>query len=351
MVVTFHSDLPIHVIYKKVLSKLENILEKKEEYLDEYNRCHKIAECSHNPEDRQAAHSKYLKMERIVKYVEDDTLLDVYKSKVLPIVKEYLDVQGGKYVFGSTSKTDTPRRVAIIVRFMNIVNEFVSLEWECSFNMDDVCPKCYAYTENRSNINVCTKCKSVYSVDSSKSSSSDPNDSTKESTYKSGKNYKKEFLHLCGLQNSCESNEIKDIESYLYRSGIKKISRSDIRTAITRCGYKNYNDINYIYSEIAKEPLPPISDYMSVCNDRFEKYYVEFDKRHPDDNVTSLHFLTRLFLYEEGIHTEEDWFRQLSSKTRKRHMRNAIDTLSVLKEKYPHQNWSYPPEWDDELCD
>lgn len=346
MVVQFHSDLPIHTVYKKVVDKLEKIVENRQVYIDEYNRCRKIAECSHNPEDRQAAHSKYLKMEKIIKDVEDGTLVDNFKEKSIPIVKEYLDNQGNGYVFGSDNKVNIPKRVSIIITFMNLINDFIHMEWECTFNMEDVCPRCFSFTEKRSNVMVCPKCKFIYASDPTKPQSSDPEDHVKESTYKSVKNYKREFFHLCGLQNSCEPGEVDGIASYLYRSGIKKPTRADIRLAIPGCGYKNYNDTNYIYSEITKESLPPISEYMPACTDRFEKYYMEFDKRHPEDNVTNLHFLTKLFLFQEKVHTEDDWFRKLSSKTEARHRKNAIGILAILRERYPNDNWVYPPEWD-----
>lgn len=345
--ISFHDDYHIIILYKRILSKLESLIADKGKYIEEYKRCKKISECSHNPDDRQTAHTKYTRMSRIIPSIEDGTLVDNFNNRALPIIQEYMNNQGNGYVFGMNNKVNVPKRVSIITRFMHMVNDFVRVEWTCTFNMEDVCPRCFTYTEKRSNVMVCKSCNTVYAVDPTKPKSSDPDDTNKESTYKSSKNYKKEYLHLCGLQNSCEADEIDNIRSYIYRSNIKNPTRIDIRTcAIPRCGYKNYNDTNYIYSEITGEPLPPIAEYLSVCTDRFEKYYTEFINNHTEGNITNLHFLTKLFLFQEGVPTQDDWFRKLSDKTEKGHRTNAIRILSILKDKYPDGNWVYPPSWD-----
>jgi hypothetical protein len=342
----FHDDYPLYNLYKKILTKLEDLTSNKDAYIAEYQKYKKISECSHNPEDRQAAYTKHLKMERVVSLLENDTLVTSFKSKTLPIVHAYNDSQGNEgYVFGMNTKVNIPKRVSIIISFMEAVNTFVPMKWECTFNMSDVCPKCYSYTETRGNIMFCVKCGSSYGVDPSEGKSSDPDDTVKESTYKSSKNYRKEFMHLCGLQHSCETDEVDNIRSYLYRSDCKEPTRNDIRLAIPRCGYKNYNDTNYIYTAITKADLPPISDYIVPCTERFEKYYEEFDRQGMTGNITNLHFLTKLFLFQEEVPTEDDWFRQLSTKTEQRHRDNAIKISKILSQKFPESNWTVPPEW------
>lgn len=346
--IQFHDDYPVYSLYKRVLAKLEALVLDKDRYISEYHRYKTISTCSHNPEDRQAAYLEYLKMEKIVKMLEEDTLISNFKMKVLPIVKNYEDNRGSGYVFGMNNKVNVPKRVATIIAFMEAINQFARVQWNCTFNMNDVCPKCFSYTEMRGNVMFCIKCKCSFSVDPSEGKSADPDDLVKESTYKSSKNYKKEFMHLCGLQHSCEVDQVENIRSYLYRSDCKNPTRSDIRLAIPRCGYKNYNDTNYIYSAITKEDLPPISDYIVPCTERFEKYYEEFDRTHTEGNITNLHFLTKLFLFQEKVPTQDDWFRQLSEKTELRHKRNATRIVTILNEKYPNDNWVVPPEWSEQ---
>jgi hypothetical protein len=345
MVISFHDDYPIHALYKRVLLKLEALVVSKASYISEYEKYKKIANHSHNPEDRQCAYLKYLKMNKIVVMLEDESLIRKYKERLLPIVCMYRDNQGNGYVFGMNSNINVPKRVSIIISFMKAVNEFAKIEWKCSFNMNDICPACFSYMETRSSVMFCTKCKSTFAINPSEGKSIDIDDIPKESTYKSSKNYKKEFMHLCGLQHSCEVDEVDNIRSHLYRSDCKDPTRSDIRLAIPRCGYKNYNDTNYIYTAITKEDLPPISQHIAACTDRFEKYYEEFDRTYSEGNITNLHFLTKLFLFQENVHTDDDWFRKLSDKTENRHRENATRIVGILAERYPNDNWVVPPEW------
>jgi len=341
--ITFHADYPIHVLYKKVLVKLEGM--DKDVYSNEYNRYKRIADESNNPEDRAIAHSKVVRMEGILRMLEDGTLVSTFKSRAQPLLVQYFQVQGNGYVFGMNLKSDAPKRVHIIISFLKMVNEFVNVEWECTFNMGDVCPSCHRYMEKKGIIMVCKGCGESLSLENTSISISNE-DNQKVSTYKSPKNYRKEYNHLCGIIHSCENDEIPTIQSYLYKTECSHPTRDDIRQAISSCGYRNYNDTNYIYSQITGDPLPPIADYVSACADRFEKYHGVFVELQIPGNVTNLHFLTKLFLYQEKVPAQDDWFRTLSPSTEKRHRGNAIRICRILASRYSDQDWTVPPEWE-----
>jgi hypothetical protein len=171
-----------------------------------------------------------------------------------------------------------------------------------------------------------------------------------KSTYKAPKNFKKEYLHLCGVLSSVTDDQESDIRSYLYRAHINPITHDDIHAAMKECGYTNYNNIPLLAHRIADLPLPPLLEHLDKALDRFELYFEVFKASDCEGkNISNLHFLIRLFLWQDGIEYDDNWFRKLSSATEKKHQSNAKKVCLVLQVREPSKNWQWPSEWDTSL--
>lgn len=353
MNISFHDDINLISLNAQILEKLETDIAESKKYEDEIERLNVIIKEIENPSDKTIAMEKKKKIESILFSIKNNKYISMYKEKIDPILLEYKKICGTSRVFGMDTCTDIPKRVGIIIQFLEKAKEFIHIEWECSFNMSRICPKCYGSTKKCASIMICTNkdCNFSYEIIKVPNIGNITNSSKSESTYQAAKNYKKEYMHLCGLINNSSKDQITDIDEYLYRNGIHNKTRADIRDAIHACGYNNYNDINYIYSEITKEPLPPIEKYMSVCIERFKLYFDVFESSQSlgiieGSNITNIHFLTKLFLWQEGVSYDPTWFRQLADMTEKRHIRNAKKVCDILKSQNPQMNWSYPSEWN-----
>lgn len=155
-------------------------------------------------------------------------------------------------------------------------------------------------------------------------------------------------MHLCGLQDDMGPEEEADIASYLYRSGIKDPTRDDIRDAIKATGYNNYRDTNLIYSRVTRTPLPPIDIHIDICLGRFLEYNRVFQSLETKEgtNITNLHFLIKLFLWQENIPHDDTWFRTLSPTTETKHRRNVKRVCTILQKEDPSRKWLWPSSWD-----
>jgi hypothetical protein len=192
------------------------------------------------------------KFNKFLPLIDSGELIEQYKRRVSIYLIEYSKLVSSNRMFGMDTCANIPKRVGIILQFLRLSCEYVEISWECSFNMEKFCPMCYSTLKKYSTILVCEgencsfSCKKVkvptVKIENGRLKS--------ESTYKASKNYKKELMHLCGLVHSCKDDEINDIRSYLYKAGIHDPTHAHIRMAIHACGYNNYNDTNYIYSEI-----------------------------------------------------------------------------------------------------
>lgn len=344
----FHDDLDIHNIYNDIIKLLEDYVSKQKEYEDEYERYKVISVKSHNPTDKVKALEIMRRIEKFLPMIKDGSLLDGYKKKVAPYLEIYSQLRKGSRVFGMETCANIPKRVGTIILFIKTTQEYVDIEWECSYNMEKICPSCYSSMKKCGTIMMCDSCTYSHVIVKVPNLKVEDGKIKSESTYKASKNYRKELMHLCALIHGCKDGEIDDIRSYLYRAYIHKPTHNDIHTAIHQCGYNNYNDINYIYCEITKEELPPLDKYIDTFVSLFEPYYDTFQSI-PDKegkNITNLHFLTKLFCWQKGIEYKEEWFRGLSTLTENKHRRNAIKVCNILKEKDKDHNWSYPAEWD-----
>lgn len=341
----FHDDININRIYGDVVKILESMLDNRDHIEKEYKRYKIISEKSHNVRDRDKAASILAKFEPYIVSLLDGTIVDTYRSKVAHLINEYNRLAPRTRVFGMDDCANIPRRVATIRRFFEITSTYVDIKWECTYSMSRICSNCYSHMKKVGPIMRCSSCGHTQMM----SNMGDGVEHSKgESTYKPRKNYEKEYRHVCGLSNGSSNDQKIDIESYLYRSGIHEPTRNDVRNAIKACGYSNYNDTNWLYSQITGNPLPPIDSYIDITGDRFELYYRAFSTASKDGkNITNIHFLIRLFLWQENVPYEDEWFSSLSERTLAKHRRNAILVCNILKDEYPDMRWDYPPEWDE----
>lgn len=341
----FHDDINIGKIYSDVISDLNSMLDRRTEIKNDYDRYKIIAEKSHNITDKSAASSIVLRYDTFISYLMDGSIVQEYNKKVSNLLNEYDILSPSTRIFGMDNCNNIPKRVAIIRKFLQISEKYVNIEWECTYNMSRICSVCFKHMKKMGSIMQCRECGhtqlATISIDGGSQGIS-----TGESTYKPRKNYDKEFRHVCGLSHGSSHNQVVDIESYLYRSGIHNPTRTDIRSAIRACGHCNYNDTNWIYSQISGEELPQLEAYGDITGNRFEMYYRAFSNANKEGkNITNIHFLIRLFLWQENIDYNEEWFSVLSDRTLTKHRNNAIIVCNILKEEFPDMNWNYPSEW------
>lgn len=344
---TFSDDLNIYVIYKDVLEILGKYMRHKEAYQRECVRLRMIIDHTHNPSDRIKARHILRSMERLLSMVKDGSLADSYRKQAMPHLSKYMTLSGTSRIFGVDKCTNVPMRVGTIYLFLQVTKQYVDITWECRYNMNKVCPCCFSSMKKCGTVMMCDSCSHSHIITKTLGIRIDDNIMSMESTYDAPKNFRKEYMHVCGIIHDVSDDEEEDIRSYIYRAGFKHISRENIRDSIRACGYSNYHDINYIYSLITKEPLPPIYDQMDKCIARFEKYFRIFhsitDKE--GSNITGIHFLIKLFLWQEGVHYEDEWFRSLSEPTERKHKRNARKICDILRIQDSDTNWKIPLDW------
>jgi len=342
----FHDDLNLVKIYNDIKSILEDHVNNKNNFEEEYKRLCKIAEKSHNPSDRIRASKLKREKEYLLIQIRNNTLVQNYDRKVSYLVYEYLQLTSGNRIFGMDNCINVPKRVGIILSFLEKSKEFIDITWNCNYDMEKICLRCYSIMKKIGCIYEC-KCGYSYKIEKTVSVSLSSGKNQLESSYDSVKNYRKEYMHLCGLINDLEQDEKENIESYLYRANLKEYTHEHIRNAMQKCGYENYHDINYLYHLITGEPLPNIDKYIEVCVSRFESYYNVFHTLNDKEghSITNLHFCTKLFLWQEGIPYEEKWFRSLSENTENKHRRNARKVCAILQKQCADQNWKVPSNW------
>jgi len=346
--ITIYDDYNIVKLYSDVITELDGYMKNKDNYRKEYERYKKIASQSHNPIDVDKATSIHIKMGRLLPMIEDGSIIQVCKDKLLKHIQAYKVLNGSNRMFGMDKCPCIPKRVGIIIQFMKDIADFTDITWTCSYDLSKYCPVCYGPLKKQSTMMICS-CGHTHTVVKVPNISLEDGKICSKSTYKAPKNFRKEYMHLCGTLSSIIEGEESDIRSYLYRARIHNPTRQNIRDAMKECGYKNYNDVPMLSFKIADLPLPPILEHIDICTERFELYFVVFKVAKCDgQNISNIHFLIRLFLWQEGIPYEDDWFRELSSVTEKKHRSNAKKICTVLKEQEPDMNWNYPPEWDED---
>lgn len=344
---SFHDNLNILSLADEISTKLQSSLDHRASIEEDYERYQKISEKSHNASDRIRAKNALREIEKKLLFIRDGSLVSRYKEKVSPFLSEYHQLYGSSRVFGMDNCPNIPKRVSIILSFLKVTKDFLPIEWTCTYNMEKVCTRCHSQMRKCGSILVCDKCGYSRKIERMMGVHFIGNRIRLESTYDAAKNFRKEYLHLCGNLSELKEGEKEDIESYLYRAGIKEPKREHIREAIHACGYDNYHDVNYIFSLITREPLPDISDYIDICTQRFEHYFSVFQSLSDKEgkNITNIHFLIRLFLWQEGIAYQEDWFRSLAPSTENKHRRNAKKVCAILKTQDSEHTWNIPPSW------
>lgn len=327
---------------------LKSYVERKDAYEKECMRLKKISEKSHNPADRARATITLREMQRLLPSIKNGTLPDLYSKRVSPFLVEYSKLCGSSRVFGMDKCTNIPKRVGIILSFLDATKEFTKITWTCTYNMEKICPKCYSSMRKCSTVMMCDMCGYSHKIEKTLNVMLDGDRIKMESTYDACKNFRKEYSHVCGIINDLKDGEKEDVESYLYRAGFKNPTRENIHDGIRACGYNNYHDINLLYHKITGGPLPNIYPYIDVCCSRFEQYFRTFKSLDNKEgtNITNLHFLIKLFLWQEGVPYENSWFRSLSDNTEEKHRRNAKKVCNILKTLDPERKWEYPSEWD-----
>lgn len=345
-IITFHDDLDILHIDDSVVKILQGWMKDRDRLVKEHGLYSKIAANTHNPIDEIEAKQRIKKILIRLAMIDSGRLVEDYILATSSIIKEYINISGGSRVFGIDQCVDIPKRIGLILRFLDIVTKYLDIRWSCTYDITRICPRCYGPMKRCSTIMVCEKCNYSRLIPPSLQLYVDLGKSKANSTYDSSKNYRKEYMHLCGLQHDMGPNEIDDITSYLYRASVKNITRDDIRDAIKATGYNNYRDTNLIYSLITNTPLPSIEAYADQCTERFREYSETFHTLEIKEgtNITNIHFLTKLFLWQEGIAYDESWFRTLSPVTEAKHRRNIRRVCSIL-EKQGTKRWPIPPSW------
>ncbi len=346
--ITFHDDLDIIALYGNVVNLLGEWVKDRDRWAKEYERYMKIASCTHNPSDELEAKQRAKKILKRLNMIDSTDLVQTYRDTTASILQEYMELSGGSRVFGIDPCIDVPKRIGVILKFLDVTKSYVNIQWICTYDMSRICPLCFGPTRKCSPIMICERCGHSRSIPLTLDLHIDHGHSASDSTYDSSKNFRKEYMHLCGLQDDMGPDEEVDIASYLYRAGIKDPTRDDIRDAIRATGYNNYRDTNLIYSRITKAPLPSIIIHIDTCARRFQEYNRVFQDLEVKEgtNITNLHFLIKLFLWQENIPYESSWFRTLSSNTEAKHRRNVKRVCSILQKQDPEHRWLWPSSWE-----
>lgn len=346
--VSFHDDINLHLIYEDSVSILTSSMDNLSIYEKEYNTMKRIATMSHSPSDRSKATTAIRNMDKVLPYLRDRSLLSRYQRKVLPLLSRYDEICGRSRIFGMDKCTNIPMRVGLIMTFLEETYPYTGITYTCSFDMTKICSKCYNTMRKCGPIMVCNHCGFAYKIERMIDINMDDTGSRTESTYDASKNFKKEYAHVCGISNDIRDGQKEDIESYLYRAGFKDPTHENVRDAIRACGYNNYHDTNLLYHRITGQPLPDIYQYIDICSARFEQYFRVFHllENREGQNITNIHFLIKLFLWQEGVSYNDVWFRSLSLQTETKHIRNAKKVCVAIQLQKTDTIWKYPPSWD-----
>lgn len=343
---SFHDDLNIISIYNDVINLLQQDITNIDKLELDMKIMKTIISRSENPSDVLAAEEKLSLLSTKIRSIHDGTYIKVFKDAVNKYILEYINITPSVYIFGIDTCKSIPRRVYLINQFLEIVSGFVHIEWRCTYSIYKICTNCYELMAKCGSIMKCSKCGHSYSIMESHHIYIEDGVLYKPTTYYAPKNFRKVYSTICGRTHSVKDNEIADIDTYLYRSAIYEPTRDDVRMAISACGYTNYNDTNYIYSELTNSPLPPLEQYIDIFTDRYTKYYNIFKTIDViGHNTTNINFLTKLFLWQEDVKYDISWFRTLADATEEKHRSNAKKICKVLQLN-DILNWRYPPEWD-----
>lgn len=340
MHISFHDDHNIVHLYNEVLKNLQQFLDKKESYISTYETYKILMQNATSPEDRMRAAILVKEASFLIPMIMDDTLVERYKNRVGPTLQEYLKLCTGTRMFGVDQCVDIPRRVGIISRFLHLTRGYFRITWECNFNMDMICPRCFAQINRYGHLFRCSRCSFSQVRDTHYGHHTTDAAAKVDGSYDATKNFRKEYSHVCGTMNDVKMGQVDQLRSYLTRACIKVPTRAHIRDGFKSCGYTNYHDINTVYTEISGEPLPDISMHINACADMFQQYSNVFHTLDSKEgsNITNIHFLIKLFLWRLGVPYQDDWFRPLSRETEEKHKRNAQKVCTILQ-------WNVPPEW------
>lgn len=341
MHISFHDDHNIVYVYNEVIKTLQQYIDQKELYISAYEQQKALLQNSPSPEARMKAASIVKEGTFLMPMILDDTLIAKYKDRVGETLREYRKLCMGTKMFGVDQCTDIPRRVGIISRFLHLTRGYIPITWECTYNMDMICPRCFSQLKRYGHVVKCIKCSFSQTRETHYGHHSIDSVSKTDGSYDATKNFRKEYAHLCGIVNEIKLGQVDQIRSYLTRACIKEPTRSHIRDGFKNCGYANYHDVNAVYSEISGEPLPSVTEHIEACADMFQQYSKTFHSLDSKEgsNITNIHFLIRLFLWRLKVPYQEDWFRPLSRETEEKHKRNARKVCSILQ-------WDTPPEWN-----
>ena len=341
----FDNNINIINIYRLILVELG----KKD--TDEYLRQYALLESSVlllSGVDRIECQKQMSLMGHNAKIMRKTSIVKHYQEIISPTLKSYIDVNNGSFMFGIDKCTNITKRIGIILKFFMITNKYVNLTYKTSFNIRSVCMKCFDKNIVHKTHTVCEKCGYVCKDESIISLIIENGRIKSKNTYDANKNFRKEIQYVCGAINKVQDGQIEIVENFLIESRLE-ITRQMVRGAIKSCGYDNYCDTNYIYSHIKEDIslLPNLMPHMEKLSVRFDKYY-DILYEIPDregENVTNIHFLIQLFLYQENIEYDKSWFKILSGPTISKHIRNAIKVCRKLSQVDKSTNWSIPTDW------
>lgn len=285
--------------------------------------------------------SESVKINNTHQLATEKTLVSMYSSIVNPIVEEYKRLNATNTVFGVEKCPNIHRRVGLIVSFLLITDNFLPIRWNTTYNISTICRECLGKCKVYKTYVKCRECGmvDVYNGINSKSKCTKY---INESTYDAPKNFRKEISYIAGL--SIKSPHINDdmrvIKEYLRRSMKFDITRDDIRYAMAANKLSNYCDINYIYHKITGKPLPNLGKHIDTLVEKFRRYYEIFNiLPNKEGYNVSNNFLLELFLYQESIPYEKDWFKPVQDVTRKKHINNSKLVCKHLGDKL----------WDDDV--
>ena len=344
MEISFYDDLNLDRLHTQVLSIVSSTVSNRRQIEETLAVYKVIATRSLNPQDVYMAREKIYQLERQL----DTVVLTDFNMSTSPIMSEYNSISGRSTIFGIDKCACIPQRVHIIQRYLHTISRYIDIRWSCTYDLSMVCEHCFNRMKKYGPILECPHCGNCFTVSSVKGLIYEDGDIKKPTTYKSSKNFRKEYLHICGIMTNASADEIIDIDYYLYTLNIYDITRDDIRMAIPACNYSNYNDTNYIFSAITKQPLPPLYQYLELCTEKFNYYHDIFKSIITDldgTNVTNLSMLIRLFLWQEGKQYDKSWFKSLSDSTTLKRGKDAEKVCSILQRKFPNMNWKCPSNW------
>lgn len=287
-----------------------------------------------------------VKLQNTLILAREKGLVSTYRSLTDDVINHYKLINYDNTIFGVERCKDIHRRVGIIINFLIITNDFIPIRWETMYNVSSICRVCMGKCKVYKTFVRCRECGFIDEYHTSNVKIKDSKFET-ESTYNAPKNFRKEISFISGvLVKHTNINEVvKTIRNHLHRSMVFDIKRNDIRYALKACHYNNYSDVNYMYHAITRKGLPKLYIYSDRLVERFTKYYQVFSSMDDKEgsNVNN-NFLLRLFMQQEGLEYEDDWFKSVSDSTRNKHIRNAVKVCKHLADD--PMGWPYDPSWD-----